>query len=210
MKKLVTQINETLSRSICQGWDRTFLKSILGQIEDGVKLTQRQQETVNKALQRNTQQDEVRHLNWAPQFRNEHQDTALILANYHVKQQYFYEISRCILDGGIPPRKKYMRMLNNKYSQKVLEEYNKTPRLEMGSHVKPRASFNSFKNVDMLVGGDYEQERETIARFAKHGAFIVGIDKYIHSAARGAKRYKLIAPGRTHIFIVEERFLKRV
>ena len=58
--------------------------------------------------------------------------------------------------------------------------------------------------------GDYESERKAVERFIKDGAFIVGVENYIFSAARGAKRYKLLAPGSRHLFIVEERFLKRV
>ena len=210
MSELATHINETLSRSICQGWDRTFLQSILGQLEDKAPLTTRQKETVHQVLQRNTAVEEARHQEWAPVFRNKYQETAMVIAHYHVKQHYFYETSKCILNGDIPSRKKYLRMHNNKYSQKVMREFEKEPRLEMGTHVKPRSAFNSFKNVEMHTGGEYEGERETLARFAKHGAFIVGVEKYVTSAARGAKRYRLLAPGRTHIFIVEERFLKRV
>tara|TARA_Y100001938_G_scaffold144485_1_gene219120 strand:+ start:257 stop:889 length:633 start_codon:yes stop_codon:yes gene_type:complete len=210
MNDLVENIHETLSRSVCQGWDRSFLTSILGQLEDKAPLTGKQTETLHKILHRNSANEESRHQEWAPTFRNEYQETALVLAHYHVKQHYFYEISKAILNGEIPCRKKYLRMHNNKYSQKVLREFKKEPRLEMGTHVKPRSAFNSFKNVEMHNGGEYESERDTLARFAKHGAFVVGVEKYVTSAARGAKRYRLLAPGRTHIFIVEERFLKRV
>jgi hypothetical protein len=42
-----------------------------------------------------------------------------------------------------------------------------------------------------------------------HGGFIVGIEEYILSAAKGSKRYRILPPGKPHYIIVEERFLKR-
>ena len=81
MSELATRINETLSRSICQGWDRSFLQSILGQLEDKAPLTTRQKETVHQVLQRNTAVEEERHQEWAPVFRNKYQETAMVIAS---------------------------------------------------------------------------------------------------------------------------------
>jgi hypothetical protein len=64
--------------------------------------------------------------------------------------------------------------------------------------------------VETSFLGDYEEERRSVERFIKDGAFIVGVEKYVISAARGAKRYRLLSPGSRHVFLVEERFLKRV
>ena len=41
------QIKQTLSRSICGGWDRGFLESILEQITKGRKLSGKQVETIS-------------------------------------------------------------------------------------------------------------------------------------------------------------------
>ena len=210
MKKHVNSIHKTLSRSVCQGWDRSFLNSILAQIEDNVELSKRQLDALHKVLNRNTAEHEEKHKTWEPIYMEKYRADAVVLANYHAKHAYFNEEAKIILDDRIPVRKKYMRMHNNKYSQKVLAESQREPRLSLGTHVKPRSSFNKYKNVDMGFLGDYESERHAVERFMKDGAFIVGVEKYVFSAARGAKRYKLLAPGSRHLFIVEERFLKRV
>ena len=52
MDKLITQIEETLRRPICTGWDRSFLESIHGQIEKGKVLSPRQKAVLGKTLAR--------------------------------------------------------------------------------------------------------------------------------------------------------------
>ncbi len=48
-----------------------------------------------------------------------------------------------------------------------------------------------------------------IENFKKRGGFVLEICDEIHSAAKGAKRYKLLPVGETNPVIVEERYLKR-
>jgi len=209
METFIARINATLTRAVCQGWDRSFLHSILAQLEDGIELTARQREALYRVLDRCADSEEDKHEEWVPLYRTKYQATAVIMAHYHVKEHYFQEIAKTVLEGQVPPRRKFLRMYNNKYSQKVVREYEKDPRLPMGTHVVPRTNFNGFRNVEMNFADDYTRERYTIRRFCKYGAFIVGVEKYVHSAARGAKRYRLLAPGCRHVFVVEERFLKR-
>ena len=63
----------------------------------------------------------------------------------------------------------------------------KRPRLPLGTHVVPRSNFNAFRHVEMNFADDYTLERHTVHRFRRDGAFIVGVEKYVHSAARGAR-----------------------
>ena len=209
MEAFTTRINTTLARAVCQGWDRSFLHSILAQLEDGIGLTGRQQETLCRVLDRCAETEENKHEEWAPLYRTKYQATGLIMAHYHAKEHYFQEVAKTVLEGQVPPRRKFLRMYNNKYSQKVVREYEKEPRLAMGTHVVPRTNFNGFRHVETNFAEDYTMERHTIYRFRKDGAFIVGVEKYVYSPARGAKRYRLLAPGCRHVFVVEERFLKR-
>ena len=209
METFTTRINATLARAVCQGWDRTFLRSILAQLEDNIGLTARQRETLYRVLDRCADVEEDKHEEWVPLYRTKYQATAVIMAHYHVKEHYFQEIAKTVLEGQVPPRRKFLRMYNNKYSQKVVREYEKEARLPLGTHVMPRSNFNAFRHVEMNFADDYTLERHTVHRFRRDGAFIVGVEKYVHSAARGAKRYRLLAPGCRHVFVVEERFLKR-
>jgi len=209
MDNLKQKINEILSRSICQGWNRQFLTSIQGKIESGSQISTRQRKVLVGIFDKCSAEQETRHLEWGVVYNAKYKETAQILARYHIKHRYYNDIAISIMEDIVPPKRKFMRMFNNKYSQKVLVEYNKDPRLEIGEYVKPRSKFNSYRNVDAYEIYDYQESRDTIEKFVKYGGFIVGIEKYIHSAAKGAKRYKLIAPGMPHVFIIEERFLKR-
>ena len=210
MDTTIKNIEASLSRSVCQGWDRSFLTSILGALEEGSSLTTKQSQTLKQVLSRSSAEEDFSHKKWSPEFRNKHQKIALVLAHYHIRNQYYNDIAQVILAGGVPLKRKYMRMHNNKYSQKVIREFDRPPRLELGAHVLPRASFNKFNNVEQSFLGDYENERKSIERFIKDGAFIVGVEEYVISAAKGAKRYRLLSPGSQCVFLIEERFLKRV
>jgi len=210
MDTTIKNIEMAIARSVCQGWDRIFLTSILGTLEEGSSLTTKQSQTLKQVLTRSTSEEETAHHKWSPEFRTEHQKTALVLAHYHIRHRYYDDIAQIVLAGGVPLKGKYMRMHNNKYSQKVIREFEQSARLSLGTHVYPRSGFNKFKHVEQSFLGDYESERRSIERFIKDGAFIVGVEEYIVSAARGATRYRLLSPGSRHVFLIEERFLKRV
>ncbi len=208
MKTLIGDIAEALNRTVCQGWDRTFLESMHSQLMRLSPPTPRQQEVLYRVLDRCGALQEDKHAEWALVYETEYKAQALALAHYHARKSYFQQIARTILHGEVPQRRKFMRMLNNKYSQKIWCIYNTPPRLETGTHVKPRAAFNRYSHVESVVKADYERERSAVTRFEKYGAFIVGTEKYVYSAARGGKRYRLLPPGTSIVFITEERFLK--
>jgi hypothetical protein len=209
MSNLKHKINEILKRTICQGWDRNFLTSVQGKIENGERLSKRQREVLTGIVDKCSIEQEKKHIEWGAVYNAKYKASALILAVYHITERYYNDIAQSIMNNVVPPKRKFLRMFNNKYSQKVLLEYHKEPRLKLGEHVLPRASLNSYKNVETHHINDYQVSRDIVERFMKYGGFIVGIEKYILSAAKGSKRYKLIAPGKMHVFIVEERFLKR-
>lgn len=210
MKNLLHDINDALSRTVCQGWDRNFLQAMHARLVELNPPTPRQEEVIHRVIDRCGESQEARHIEWAHEYKSEHKKSAIILAHYHVRKSYFNDIAEIILANEIPTRRKFMRMLNNKYSQKIIREYHKEPRLALGAHVGPRASFNGYAHVvsRFSANWNYEHERAAVARFEKYGAFVVGTEEYVHSPARGAKRYRLLAPGTVHVFIVEERFLK--
>ena len=65
MKNTTTKIEETLSRSVCGGWARSFLESILEQIAKGRDLSVKQRQTLGKVLARNNQEAQKVHENWS-------------------------------------------------------------------------------------------------------------------------------------------------
>jgi|15BtaG_2_1085339.scaffolds.fasta_scaffold08569_4 hypothetical protein len=209
MNSLSDKINTTLMRSLCQGWDRTFLVSIQGKLENGATVSKRQMEVLSQIFDKCSEINQKKHEEWGEVYHSRYNKEAPALANYHITQRYYCDIAEVILEGGVPAKRKFMRMYENKYSQKVLKQHAKPARLPLGEYVKPRSNTNSYNNVESYHITEYAVARDCVERFMSHGGFIVGIEEYILSAAKGSKRYRILPPGKPHYIIVEERFLKR-
>ena len=93
-------IKEALSRSVCGGWDRGFLESILEQIAKGRKLSEKQITTVTKVLLRNGEQAQVAHNEWESVYRKKYNEQATWLAKYYQHTGYFRELSRISVGQG--------------------------------------------------------------------------------------------------------------
>lgn len=202
------KITDALSRSVCGGWDRSFLESILQQIARGAPLSVKQKETLGNVLARNTEKDQLRHKNWSVDYEREYTKDAQILAHYHSRQPYHQEMAKDILSGHVPERNKFIRMHSNKYSKKVLREAERNARFKAGDYVIPRAAFNHYKDCEFKSDMVWSHQNRIIKNFQKRGGFVIKVCPEIYSAARGAKRYALLPIGETMPIIVEERFLK--
>ena len=207
---MVTQknIEEALSRSVCGGWDRGFLESILEQLSKGRSLSGKQKQALGKVLARNTAEAQAVHENWSIQYEQEYKNDAHVLAHYHATQPYYKPMAQDILKGNIPERTKFLRMYDNKYSKKVLTQQKIAPKYEVGSYLVPRTSFDSYKHAEFDNDALWATQNKVIQNFKKRGGFVLEICSEIRSPAKGAKRYKLLPIGETMPIIIEERFLK--
>ena len=203
-------IEEALSRSVCGGWDREFLESILEQLSKGRDLSIKQKQALGKVLSRNTEEDQHAHESWADTYKDEYREAALVLAAYHERQPYYKPMATDILKGRVPERGKFLRMYDNKYSKKVLLQHSAVPKYGVGDYVRTRAAFNSYKNVEFPADMVWSEQNKIIQNLMKRGAFVIEVCNKIHSAAKGAKRYRLLPVGSTIPLIVEERFLKKI
>jgi hypothetical protein len=201
-------IEATLSRSVCGGWDRGFLESVLSQLSKNKELSIKQKQTLGKVLARNTDVEQSAHENWSASYKQDYEGNAHILAAYHLRQPYYKPMATDILEGKVPERKKFLRMYENKYSKKVLMLAQSTPKYAVGDYMNTRASFDSYKNIEFEGEMQWRQQNKIISHFKKRGGFILNIEKDIYSAAKGAKRYKILPIGCTLPVIVEERYIK--
>lgn len=208
---LNTRIEAALSLSVCSGWDRGFLESVSDQLARGRTLSKKQESMLQKVLERNTPDQQKIHEGWQEIYRNEFAVQARIIATYYSRTSYYREISQCILRGDVPERNSFMRMIQNNYAEKVLAEYEAPPKYPMGSLVTARANFDVY-NADFSDHDDdrlgYPARRKAIDAFRQRGALIISIDDRIFSAAKGAKRYRILPIGSMHAFFVEERHMK--
>ena len=205
------EIKEVLSRSVCGGWDRGFLESILEQIAKGRTLSEKQLNTATKVLLRNGEEAQAVHDRWESVYRDEHEIEARWLAAYYNQTGYFKDLARDILTGAVPDLRGYTKMSTNKYAQKVLEIHKAEPKYATGSLVSPRANFQSshayFGREDTtrlswpIVNG-------VVDKFKSRGGFIMEVTDIVRSAAKGAKTYKILPIGATNPIFVEERYIK--
>ena len=183
------EIEQTLLRPVCGGWDRGFLESVLEQISKGKTLSPKQRGTLAKVLGRNDELSQVVHDNWSTEYEKNHKTQARVLAEYHSVQPYYREMAKDILNDHVPERAKFLRMFDNKYSKKVIAEYEKEPKYSMGDFVSPRASFVGFRNAEAASSIAHPAVRKSVERFSRTGGFVIEIKKEIYSHAKGAKRY---------------------
>ncbi len=212
--ELLYEIQAALDRPICSGWDRAFLESIAFQLDKGKVLTGRQKTILGRVLSQNTAQEEENLQAWKEKYFAEYYSIARQVAYYHLRQPYYAEMAKDILTGKVPRRKRFIKMINNKYTKKVLREYAKSPRFLLGTYVKIKTNFDRTRmSFDKYGEGDifrsWEYKRKAFLNFVSKGGIILSVDDEIHSAAKGATRYKILAIGATIPFYVEERFLKR-
>jgi hypothetical protein len=104
------KITDALSRSVCGGWDRGFLESVLEQISKGRELSIKQKQTLGKVLARNNEDSQSAHDDWEAVYSSEYKQAAQILAAYHMRQPYYKPMATDILAGRVPERTKFLKM----------------------------------------------------------------------------------------------------
>jgi len=198
----------------CSQWAAGFSDSIRQQIDKGRSLTDRQKDVCYKILAENSPEEVKKLGNWAEEYKTHHRQKAVMIATYYRAQAtgYYGDVVTDILGEKVPNRTKYLKMINNKYAKKVITEYNRPARFTIEDQIIPNSKFiiNYGYTIAMMestpVGKVTKEERDN---FRRRGGIIVGIDDKIKSAAKGAKRYKVLPFGSMKTYYVEERYLKK-
>jgi hypothetical protein len=154
-------------------------------------------ETLEKMEKKYSPEERKLRKNWDSQWNEENERIALICAQYYLAAGYFTDLAQKVIDSGgtykMSPRQ-YKAMCENKYAQKVLTEAAEPHKYPVGSMVSSRAS----SNAGMAV------------RMAPALAILEHIHGNITSAAKGAKKYKVLPVGSVKTYIVEEREIKKL
>ena len=187
---LIEDIRSVITRSEANSWDRGFLESIEQQVTRGKTLSPRQVETFEKIKARNTPEAVGLRKDWAATYRAEHAQTAKVVAAYYAKTGYYLDMSRLILsdDDYVPPMVAYLKMTDNDYAKKVIAAWEATPQYPLGTPVILR--------------------RGKIDPRWPRGGIVISTTEPVISAAKGAKRYKVLPFGMPEPILVEERDIK--
>lgn len=204
-------IKAALSLTVCRGWDRSFLESILEQIEKKRNLSKKQLQMLDKILLKNTPEHQTQHENWASVYETDYKNEGIIVARYYSKQPpYYTDVANDVLNDLVPERVSFFRMMENKYAARILEEYNRDPLYDKSMLVMPRANtVSKHLHFEDFIKLSWPETNKTIEKFKQNGGFVIKVCDEIFSAAKGSKRYKILAIGAKYPFIVEERHIKR-
>jgi hypothetical protein len=178
--------------------DIDFLKSLLSNLEKWGTLTERQSGALDRIEYLSSPAGIQEVEDWKEEYHSGHKEKAKVVAGYYLKSgHYFRDMATRIQteEDYTPSKKAYKAMVENKYSKKVLKEYNREPQYQKGEIVQIRES----ANLPWLLK-------------CYCGKLCVIIDNRLDSIttyATGGKEYRLLPFGEKSNFITcQERFLK--
>ena len=179
-------------------WSVGFLDSIIEQAKRGRTLSEKQRETVNKILDRFSDDAMVEAQTWAHTYRAEWQEKAKRLARFYRASNlpYWSQMVAHISasDEYVPDRERFFKMVNNKYAQKLLAQEDATPAFTVQSRVQVR------KN---------QSTRRTLRGYIGKKGFILSIGE-VREAVKGGRAYTVLFTGDARPVEIQERFLKAI
>jgi len=204
---LLAEVTELRGR-IADGssWDAGFMDSVIGQVNAGRDLSEKQAATVAKVNSRYS----AEALKAIDTFRSEWladpsgmQVRFGIMVDYYTKNGYYGNITSRVSEGFIPTKKQYDALTGNKYAVKILAGWDADPKFPVGSMVVVRGSrYGTSKGPDA----------NDAWRASKNGTLPVVIvaqnSRPPTSACKGNKVYKVLPVGCAKTFEIEERSLK--
>lgn len=197
---LLAEVTELRSR-IADGssWDAGFMDSVIGQVNAGRNLSEKQAATVAKVNSRYSP-DALAALNaFDAEYRgSEAMQTRFgIMVAYYRKNGYYGNITTRVVDGFVPTKKQYDALTTNKYATKILAGWDADPKFTVGSMVMVRSGSNTPHTLWQSAGK------------GKLPVVIVASNSSApKSACKGNKIYKVLPVGCAQTFEVEERALK--
>lgn len=197
----------------CSQWAKGFADSICEQITKGRTLSDRQKVVCYKILKDNSEEAQESLANWHEEYNTKFKSLGYKISSYYQAQGggYYGNVSAPVLDGKVPERRAFLKMINNKYAKKVIAEIERKPRFSTDDHIIPNSKFlTGYSATNRMIctrSGQlpYKEIRES---FKARGGIILGVDEKIVSAAKGSKRYLVLPFGATEVYLVEERYLK--
>ena len=198
MQDILDRIRATRARGILSNWELDFTDSLVKQIEKGKTLSEKQVQVFERIEKSTSPEAQAKANSWRDGYDKEKRARAQVAANYYLNNgPYFRNLCERILseEDFILTEKQYHKMVENKYVSKVFAAINDEPKYPVGSIVQVRATCN-----DPYV-------RHALAN--NKPAVVISDNEPVISAARGAKRYKLLPVGASTMVVAEERWIKK-
>ena len=126
---VLDNIQRILDDESVEGWDRGFLESVQDQLKKGRKLSEKQEKALEKVFARHTEEAKQERADWFTNFGEAKRERLRVIADYYLRVgSYFMDLVANVKhdENFVPTKKQYHAMCENKYSEKIWENY-KTP-----------------------------------------------------------------------------------
>jgi hypothetical protein len=189
------RIEKLLENKDLNDSSRSFAKSLLESTKKWGRLSHKQWSAFERMEARFDPKVIAERQGWTDAWNEEKAKNLQRAAKYYLMNPpYFGEVAAKIIEDEtyIPSEKLYRKMVENKYTQKVLATYASEPAYDAGSLVKVRSSQNCPHH-----------------RLKGSIALVVSNEGDISSAAKGGRPYTILPFGASKTFRIEERWLKK-
>jgi len=198
LQEILSRIQATRVRGILSDWEKDFLDSIIEQIEKKGRLSPKQVQVFERVEKSTSPEAQAKAANWRDSFDEEKSKKTKAAASYYANGGVYYRnlCERILSEPDfVPSEKQYRKMVENKYMAKVFAAMTNVPMYPVGSVVQLRATCTDY------------YVRQALAN--EKPAVVISTDEPVISAAKGAKRYKLLPIGSASIVVAEERWIKK-
>ena len=172
-------------------------------------LTPRQADFAQNLINRNSEAAIAANADWENRWRvdEELREKAEVIAKYYSKTGYFRNVVNSILasirgDTTVAPRMQaVMRMIENKYAEKVWQSYKAPPKWKVGDMVTIRLSCKGeLPYVNGIARTPWQAENSNLPCIYDLSYMIVAVDSkpidqaYAYSKTAGGTRYYRVIP----------------
>ena len=200
---MLDRLNTLRARTEPTSYANGYTESLINQVKADRRLSERQMEILRKIEAEHDDGAMADRAKWVEGYKNDPtlRNDAIVVAHYYKTTGYFRSTADAIIDDEsfIPTYSQYNKMVKNKYAQKVLAAHSDKPKYEQGQLVTFRSSAGA---AERRCGDGYLKPTVPMMVIAVDAAPVT-------SAARGAKKYKLLPVGKAETLIVEERHIMK-
>jgi len=195
-------------------WDKGFLESVIDQRKKRDQLSESQIRTIDKIKAKYTDVTIAEKQYWKECWSAYHRDLSLKAAYYYnANKPYFGNIVERVLndkESFTLNEADFLKLTNNKYSLKVLKNYEEELKFKVGDTVQIRAT----NKIDIANSSDdchtYPNKKVRREMVDKVGFVIKTDAKPVLRAARGSRMYQILITGEVAPIYAHESDLKRV
>jgi len=177
--------------------DLPFLQSLRSNLEKWGSLTEKQTNALKRIEHLSSPEGRKEVEDWRMEYLSSHKINASICAKYYLANPpYFNDLATKVVSNPdfIPTKAQYNAMCTNKYTKRVLAEYETDPVFNKGDIVQ-------FREANSMPYHLYQFRGKPCVVIENNTGVIM-------THAKGAKNYKILPFGHTQMLECQERYLK--